>query len=396
MREYGRIAPTFWTRGTGKSLRGDPIAMNVALYLMSAPSSNMIGLYYIPVETIALETGSPLEAPRKGPESPPEGARKGPMGPSRGVREALERLSQGGFCLYDHEEDFVLVHTMARRQLGLEEGECLKHDDPDPKKWDQRCHGVVKHMRECVSPRLLQAFWERYKDVFGLPEPWWTIAPCKPPESPPRAPSKAPESQAQEQAQDQEQAQEKDQEGDRGNPKSEPARPQEPNASANPSSAAPTTTTKPKQPELRLVPKDPEPAKPAKTNVELVFDYWREKLSPNAKLDDKRKKILRKALKLYSVDELKKVVDGTLRDDWRMGRDTRTEGKKYIGMDLLYRNAEKIDEMIAKADEPDDSSDWEWTEPPPAPEDPAGTVHCGPTDEFMNKLDSLVASQVVR
>ena len=44
MRDYAKIRPVFWTRGTGKKLRGDPEAQVVALYLMSAPLSHMTGL----------------------------------------------------------------------------------------------------------------------------------------------------------------------------------------------------------------------------------------------------------------------------------------------------------------------------------------------------------------
>ena len=147
MRDYGKVVPTFWTRGTGKELRGHPEAQIVALYLMSAPSSNMIGLYYLPVETIAHDTGLPFEGASKG----------------------LRRASEGGFCTYHDASEMVFVHTMAPRQLGLEDGEALK-----PK--DNRAKAVLKLMRECGCVDLLSAFYAMYRERLGLPEPWWDVS----------------------------------------------------------------------------------------------------------------------------------------------------------------------------------------------------------------------------
>lgn len=149
MREFGKVGPTFWTRGTGKALRGHPEAQIVALYLMSAPTSNMIGLYYLPVEVIAHDTGLPLE------------------GASKGLRRAFE----GGFCTYDEASEMVFVHTMAPRQLGLDDGEALS-----PK--DNRVKAIVKLMRECGCTVLLDAFHSLYRDRLCLPSPWWE-APLK-------------------------------------------------------------------------------------------------------------------------------------------------------------------------------------------------------------------------
>ena len=58
MREYAKLAPTLWTGETGKALRKKgPEALIVAVYLMSSPHSNMLGLYYQPVMYMAHETG---------------------------------------------------------------------------------------------------------------------------------------------------------------------------------------------------------------------------------------------------------------------------------------------------------------------------------------------------
>lgn len=179
MRDYGRIAPTFWTRGTGKSLRGDSTAQLVALYLMTAPTANMIGLYYLPVQTIAHDIGSPLE----------------------GAWKALRRLIEGGLCSYSEGSETVFVRTMARRQLGLEPGEGLQ-----PR--DKRIGGIVRLMHECSDAALLQAFWTEYRAAFHLPEPWWTEAPSEALASPLEGPSMPLRSQDQDQEQEQAQEQE--------------------------------------------------------------------------------------------------------------------------------------------------------------------------------------------
>jgi len=162
MREYGRIAPTFWTRGTGKSLRGDHVAQLVALYLMSAPGANMAGLFYVPLVQIAHEIGAPLEEVEAAIARLHEGP---PQGPSQGPYEGV----RNGFLVYSEGAETVFVRTMARRQLGLDDGERLKEGD-------NRCKHVVRLMKECSDPLILQAFWEEYRETFHLPDPWWNKA----------------------------------------------------------------------------------------------------------------------------------------------------------------------------------------------------------------------------
>lgn len=137
----------------------------------------------------------------------------------------------------------------------------------------------------------------------------------------------------------------------------------------------------------------PSLAEKAMAPVEQVFEYWREKLSPKAKLDAKRTKILTAALKLYSVEELCKVVDGTLKNKHRMGDNDR--GKKFVGIDLLFRDAEHIDDAIALAEEgpAESNGDFEWGNiPPPHEPDPPGTQYVGPTEEDKRVLESFLGN----
>lgn len=58
MRNFAKVKPQFWIGETGRNIRSrGQDHITVALYLMSCPSPTMIGLYYLPVTTLALETG---------------------------------------------------------------------------------------------------------------------------------------------------------------------------------------------------------------------------------------------------------------------------------------------------------------------------------------------------
>ncbi|EOT0437846.1 DNA-binding protein, partial [Escherichia coli] len=136
MRNYATISPQFWLGETGRKLRkSGPECMVVALYMMTSPHSNMLGLYYLPVLYIAHETG--LD---------PEGASKG-----------LQMACEAGFCSYDHDSEVVWVHEMAAWQVG----ESLKPGD-------NRCAGVRNEYSALLENPFLSLFYDKYKDDFHL------------------------------------------------------------------------------------------------------------------------------------------------------------------------------------------------------------------------------------
>ena len=138
MRDYGKVAPQFWTGSTGKELRAHGHeAVIVGLYLMTSPHANMIGLYYLPVLYIAHETGLGLEGARKG----------------------LQRACEAGFCTYDDTSEYVFVHAMARFQIA-----------PSLKPADNRCKGVVSDLEKCPNPLFRRAFFDLYGEAFHIPE----------------------------------------------------------------------------------------------------------------------------------------------------------------------------------------------------------------------------------
>lgn len=150
MRDYSKVSGQFWTGRTGKSLRGDMQAQLVAMYLMTSPHANMIGVFNCPIIYIAHETGSPIEGAIKG----------------------LKTLCEGGFCSYDEETETVWVHEMARYQI----------DDQLQAK-DRRQVGVQKLYENMPEGRIKTGFFEKYKDAFLLKN-------SKPLTSPLQAPTK--------------------------------------------------------------------------------------------------------------------------------------------------------------------------------------------------------------
>lgn len=165
MREYGKVSPQFWTGATGKEIRKTGRdAQLVALYLLTCPNSNWIGLYYMPLPTLCHETGLK-----------PEGAWK-----------ALRSLSEAQFAYFDDASEHVFVVEMAAHQIG---GPLSKND--------KRAKGIAKDWLAYSKSPFFMDFYRRYKDWYHLELP-----PDIP--SPIEAPSKPHRSQEQEQEQEQE------------------------------------------------------------------------------------------------------------------------------------------------------------------------------------------------
>jgi len=132
MRDFATFLPRFWTTGPGKKFRGDPAAQLVTAYLFTAPGSNHIGIYYLPIGTIAHDTGLAHEEAEKG----------------------LRRGIEGGFCLYDDASETVFVVEMAQIQI-LERAEALKPTD-------NKVKGIHKEVHKYRESVLYPDFFNRY------------------------------------------------------------------------------------------------------------------------------------------------------------------------------------------------------------------------------------------
>lgn len=168
MRDYGVVSPKFWIGETGKALRGNAPAQVLALYLMTCPHANMIGVFHCPVLYMAHETGLGME----------------------GASKALQSLIEAQYCTYDEASETVFVHRMAAYQVA----ESLKPGD-------NRVKGVEREWSNIGPAQLKAAFTAIYSVAFHLPAEAEK-------QSPSQAPSKPLGSQEQEQDQEQDQKEE--------------------------------------------------------------------------------------------------------------------------------------------------------------------------------------------
>jgi hypothetical protein len=136
MRGYAKISPQFWIGDTGRNLRAaGQEAMLVALYLLTNPHANMLGLYYLPKLSIEHETGL------------------GRGGASKGLRRAIE----AGFCAYDESSEMVFIHEMARYQIA-----------DQLVTTDKQCAGIQREYDGLPNNPFLAAFYDKYTKAFHL------------------------------------------------------------------------------------------------------------------------------------------------------------------------------------------------------------------------------------
>ena len=145
MRDYGIVSPRFWIGETGRKLRTMPYAQRVAMYLLTAPASEMTGVYYCPVATILNDVGLPSESLARDHE-----------GALKAVIEALKTLRSLDFCEFDFDSEYVFVKEMARWQIA----EKLKPTD-------NRVKGIIKTVESMPEP-MRARFIARYNDDFSL------------------------------------------------------------------------------------------------------------------------------------------------------------------------------------------------------------------------------------
>lgn len=138
MRDYGKVTPRFWIGRTGKAIKAEGIeAVLVAMYLMTSPHADMLGVYYLPAIYISHDTGLTLEGALKG----------------------LNGCIKANFCDYDEALELVWVHKMAVFQVAQE-----------LKPTDNRVKSVSDAFLSLPECQHLQGFYDLYKEKFHLPE----------------------------------------------------------------------------------------------------------------------------------------------------------------------------------------------------------------------------------
>lgn len=96
----------------------------------------------------------------------------------------------------------------------------------------------------------------------------------------------------------------------------------------------------------------------AESAILLVFNYWKEKISPKSRavLDHHRRQRIGWAIHDYGIEACKQAIDGILKSDWHMGRNP--SNKKYNDIDIIFRDCDKIEKFIELAGLPDARADF--------------------------------------
>lgn len=86
-------------------------------------------------------------------------------------------------------------------------------------------------------------------------------------------------------------------------------------------------------------------------NQQQLFKYWQRVMNhPRAVLDGKRQRVIAKALKFYSFEDLKKAIDGCNNTPYNMGKNDSRQ--IYDDITLIFRDAEHIERFIVNSDKP--------------------------------------------
>lgn len=90
-----------------------------------------------------------------------------------------------------------------------------------------------------------------------------------------------------------------------------------------------------------------EPSETEVSSVKEIFDYWvsqrRAESSRRLVLTPGREKKIKTRLKEYSVEDLKRAIDGVANDPWE-GRAMQDD------LTIIFRNAEQVDKFLALAE----------------------------------------------
>ncbi len=121
-----------------------------------------------------------------------------------------------------------------------------------------------------------------------------------------------------------------------------------------------------------LLPIGPEPSKPARGApvVDEVLQHWAAQpyhgRAPKI-TEPRRKRVRERLAEGFSAEELKVAIDNVNLDDWLTGRDPKANGKKWVDVETILRDAaqvERLRDLQAAGEEPGDG----LVRPPPRPE----------------------------
>jgi len=136
MREFAKVSPQIWICEQGRKIKKIGIeAQLVSIYLLTNPHANMIGIYYLPTAFIAHEVGLNEDV----------------------TTQSITKLCALGYCDYDFDREYVWVREMGATQIA-----------PELNARDHRVKGVNEAYHSLPDLPFLQAFYDKYADLFLL------------------------------------------------------------------------------------------------------------------------------------------------------------------------------------------------------------------------------------
>lgn len=79
--------------------------------------------------------------------------------------------------------------------------------------------------------------------------------------------------------------------------------------------------------------------------IQEIFDYWKKSHNhPKAKLDNKRTRIIKKAVGSFSMDDLKQAIDGCKKSKFHMGQNRQS--KVFDDIELILRDNKHIEYFL--------------------------------------------------
>ncbi len=322
MRDYGKIASTFWTGETGRRLRGDPVAQVLALYLVSCPASTMTGIFVLSLPTMAHETGLSLDQ----------------------VRSALRHLHEVDFAHFDEDRDLVWVVNMLRYQTG--------NQDMDIR--DKRVPAIRQQLDRHRGHSFVKALLRGFEGALkGLMEPLGEAL-RRPSEGPSAAlnlrdtPASEPKITRRKalRSQDQDQRQEQEQEQDQKQPEGALVRAGDPSAPEPEHGLAPVVGVLEERPVSLALGASKREEREAVAEVVRHYRVHHPRFAPNGLRADsiEARKIRDRFVEGYTVEDLRQAIDGYHMDPHHLGMNERNQ--RYLDLELIVRDSKHVNRGI--------------------------------------------------
>lgn len=295
MRDHARISPFFWKRGSGKKLRGNADAIVVALYLSTAPTANMMGVYHLSIAEIVNDTGLP----------------------EKRVRAALDAVRAVGYAFFDEDAELAWVPNHAKFDIG----DVMKPGD-------RRRPKLYVELAQVKGHPFEREFRLRYAEPFGLEPP----PPLPTPTHPEEGACSARDQDLHPPVQD---------------------RPPYPIRSvSDPEPLTTSTASTPSSAGLGLFPSDGSVESKDQANARNareVYAHWvaqRQAVLPDAMapmFNDKRRRAVQARLREgFTVEQLKRAVEGMLCTAFNVE-------KGFTDLELCCRDASHVERFINNA-----------------------------------------------